>query len=256
MPAQPTPVRRVALLSRQAFDACLIYYRAGHAQPPHEHDKDSFSIVLAGSLEEEVDRQDHSAGPGQTSVKPRGTVHSDRYGPQGAVLLSYVFRCEETAAEVLGRRGWQWRPAGSSVRGLVLGLGQGRHSPGLGDLLWEALGATEARSATGQPPTWLAWARSELDRRDQPAGIELLAREAGVHRVHFTREFVRHFGLPPAAYRQRQMAARALRALVEDRLAPAAAAHDAGFADQSHMSRSIRSTFGMTPRRIAALLAG
>ena len=46
---------------------------------------------------------------------------------------------------------------------------------------------------------------------------------------------------------QRQMAARALRALVDDRLPPAIAAHDAGFADQSHMTRVFVRQYGFTP---------
>lgn len=248
-------VRKVPLGVQRAFDASLIYYPAGHTQDRHEHDRASFAVILAGSLVEEVEGRDHSGGPGQISLKPRRVVHADRYGRDGAVLLSFIFRCERTADEAIGRRGWEWRNAGAAVPELAFDLRNPPAEGQLDNLLWDCLAAAEPRASSGQPPAWLRWARSELDRCDQSADICSLAAKAGVHRVHFTRQFVRHYGLAPAAYRQRQMAARALRALVDDRLPPAIAAHDAGFADQSHMSRAIRSTFGMTPRRIAALLA-
>ena len=249
-------VRKVPLGAQRAFDASLIYYPAGHTQGRHEHDRASLAVVLGGSLVEEVDCRNHSGGPGQLSLKPSRVAHADCYGRDGAVLLSLVFRCEQTADEAIGRTGWQWRNAGAAVPSIAFALRTPPADGLLDDLLWDCLAGAQPRAATGQPPAWLRWARSELDRCDRSLDIGGLAADAGVHRVHFTRQFLRHYGIAPAAYRQRQMAARALRALVADRLPPAAAAYDAGFADQSHMSRSIRATFGMTPRRIAALLAG
>ncbi|HEX6218931.1 MAG TPA: AraC family transcriptional regulator [Sphingomicrobium sp.] len=248
-------VRKVALSSQAAFDASVIYYAAGHAQDRHEHDRASFAILLAGSLVEVVEGQEHAAGPCQASLKPRKVVHADRYGPDGAVLLSFVFRCEETADEALGQTGWQWRNVRMASPMAVFDLRGAAAGGILDDTLWDTLAATERPAPSTRPPEWLRWAKSELDSGERRRDIASLAAAAGVHRVHFTRQFARQYGLAPSSYRQRQMAGRALRAMVDLQASPAAAAFDAGFADQSHMTRAIRRTFGATPGRLAALLA-
>jgi AraC family transcriptional regulator len=248
----PPPVRRARLAALPEFDVNLIHYAAGHTQSRHEHSRASCAIVLAGSLTEEVDSRDHRAGPGQLSLKPGRIAHADRYGHDGAILLSFVFRCEQTADEAIGRRGWQWRTMGSVTPNLT--LSEPRSS--LDDVLWDWLATTDIDAPSGQPPAWLRWAKSELDRQDSRPDIASLAKDAGVHRVHFTRQFARYFGLSPSIYRQLQMAARAVSAMVDQGQSPATAAADAGFADQSHMARAIRAAFGTTPRRIALLLAG
>lgn len=247
-------VRKARLAVEPEFEAYLAYYPAGLQQEAHEHSGSQFSMVLAGSLVERVEGRDHSAGPGQLSVKPRGTAHADSYGRHGALLLSFQFRCEDTAAEVIGGDDWHWRLA--SRDGAMVALDAGRRSNRQSDLLWDVLSTSRRGDGTGVPPDWLRWARSQLDCADGISDIARLAAEAGVHRVHFSRQFARHFGLSPCAYRQRQMAARALHALVDGGLPPAVAAHDAGFVDQSHMARAIRASFGTTPGRMAALLGG
>jgi AraC-like DNA-binding protein len=76
--------------------------------------------------------------------------------------------------------------------------------------------------------------------------IGALAADAGMTREGFTRRFHRVVGLTPHAYRiaRRLNVARAL--LASD-VAPAEAAADAGFADQSHLGRGFRLSFGTTP---------
>jgi AraC family transcriptional regulator len=238
-------IRKAKLAGQPEFDAYLVYYPAGLEQRPHEHDCSQFSFLLAGSLIERVEGQEHRAGPGQASAKPQRVAHANSYGPNGAVLMSFHFRCEGTAEEVIRNGDWHWRLASATPEFGALGDVDG---------LWDVLGAAERRAPAGTPPEWLRWARSELDRGDRLAGIASLAAEAGVHRVHFSRQFAQHYGIAASIYRQRQMAARAIRAMIDDRASPAAAAHDSGFVDQSHLSRAIHATFGTTPRRLAALL--
>jgi AraC-like DNA-binding protein/quercetin dioxygenase-like cupin family protein len=249
-------VRKRLLRSTPAFDASLTYYPPGLSQAEHDHDRSQYSLILAGGLVERVEGIEHQAGPGEVSAKPRGVVHADRYGPCGALLLAFTMRDESTADEVNGGDSWHWRMARADGRAAVLDLVNPAWASDSDDLFWDMFSVAERRTSRAFVPDWLKWARSTLDSQaGRSVGIGTLAAEAGVHRVHLSREFVRHFGLSPSAYRQRQMAARALRAMVDDHLAPALAAQDAGFVDQSHMARAIRSTFGTTPRRIAALLA-
>lgn len=246
-------VRKAQLAAQPEFDAFLTYYPAGLQQSAHVHDCSQFSMVVGGSLIETVSGRDHLAGPGQLSVKPRSIAHANSYGRHGAILLSFHFRCEDSAAVVMGGLDWHWRL--SRPDGLRLALDARGRSGEQSDLLWDVLSASERGSSSGTPPQWLRWAQAELDAAEGLHDIGALAAHAGVHRVHFSREFVRFFGLSPTAYRQRQMAARALHAMVQHHVPAASAAQDAGFTDQSHMVRAIRRTYGSTPGRIAALLA-
>ncbi len=76
--------------------------------------------------------------------------------------------------------------------------------------------------------------------------IGAVAMLAGITREGFTRRFCRLVGLTPHAYRIVARLNAARRLLASD-VAPAEAAADAGFADQSHLGRAFRSHFGTTP---------
>jgi AraC-like DNA-binding protein len=77
------------------------------------------------------------------------------------------------------------------------------------------------------------------------------AERAGVTREAFSRAFVRRHGMPPHAF---GLVARLnlARALLRSGAPIAAAAAEAGFADQSHLGRCFRRTFGVTPGRYRA----
>jgi len=248
-------IRRGLLSEEDCFDAYLTFYPPHLRQPEHEHGCSQFSVLLSGGLTERVDGREFRAGPGQASAKARGTAHADEYGAQGALLVSFNFRCEEAASALLPEGKWQWRSAPPGKRSY--GPQLLRMNPGADreDLIWDLLAAGDEPARHGRPPEWLRWVRRQLDQPGAGPAIGSLAREAGVHRVCLTREFTRHFGLPPAAYRQRQMAGVALKALIDGNTSAADAAYLAGFADQSHMIRTMRGAFGMTPRRLASLLA-
>lgn len=102
-------------------------------------------------------------------------------------------------------------------------------------------------------------ARPELERvrarlADDTASPSLagLAREAGMSRYQLLRAFTAAYGLPPHAWRLQQRLARA-RALIALGTPLAQAAACAGFADQSHMTRTFARFWGFTPGAYAAL---
>jgi len=76
--------------------------------------------------------------------------------------------------------------------------------------------------------------------------VEMLAREAGLSRVHLTRAFSRCFGVPPHVYLNRVRLAFARQALLSGQtLVDVAMA--AGFADQSHFNRRFKGSVGVSP---------
>lgn len=97
-------------------------------------------------------------------------------------------------------------------------------------------------------------ARAVEQLRDDPArdvSLADLAATAGLNRFQILRAFRRAMGLTPRAFLIQQRLQLARR-LIRTGCTPADAAAAAGFADQSHLTRLFRRTFGITPGRLAA----
>ncbi|MBT0960908.1 AraC family transcriptional regulator [Denitromonas iodatirespirans] len=81
---------------------------------------------------------------------------------------------------------------------------------------------------------------------DQALDLERLAAVAGLSMHHFARAFAAHFHLSPHRYVQARRVLRAKQGLAGAQR-PLAVALDAGFTDQSHLTRWFRQAYGVTP---------
>jgi AraC-like DNA-binding protein len=89
--------------------------------------------------------------------------------------------------------------------------------------------------------------REHLQRQvAEPQALDQLAAVARVSKSCLVREFHRVVGLPPHAYHIQLRAARAARLLAMG-VSLSRAASEAGFADQSHLSRRFKTAYGVTP---------
>jgi AraC-like DNA-binding protein len=88
-----------------------------------------------------------------------------------------------------------------------------------------------------------------------PVSIDDLARLAGLSKYYLVRVFTREYGLTPHAYQSELRLARA-RTLLSRGVSPSFAAFEAGFADQSHLTRRMRATLGTTPAAYARQFDG
>jgi AraC-like DNA-binding protein len=85
--------------------------------------------------------------------------------------------------------------------------------------------------------------------------LEDLAEVAGCSRWALYRSFREFFGFAPSEY-QRDQRMRAARAQLRAGVTPADAAVAAGFADQAHLTRWFRRTYGVTPSAYQRLASG
>ncbi|MGD0764186.1 MAG: AraC family transcriptional regulator [Roseiarcus sp.] len=92
-------------------------------------------------------------------------------------------------------------------------------------------------------------ARRRLDEApEKPVSLAELAALVGVSRFQLLRGFAREVGTTPYAYLVQRRVRYARRLLVAGR-SLSAAATEAGFADQSHMTRAFTRQFGVSPGR-------
>jgi AraC family transcriptional regulator len=107
---------------------------------------------------------------------------------------------------------------------------------------------------------WLAAARQFLhDRFDSPFHLSELARAVGVHPVHLSREFARHYGVTMTQYLRTLRLARASELLLTTDHSISRIALSTGFFDHAHFTRVFSQRVGETPsafrRRCASPLA-
>jgi AraC-like DNA-binding protein len=76
--------------------------------------------------------------------------------------------------------------------------------------------------------------------------LETLSHQVGLSPFYFTRLFRQYTGLPPHAYRKQQRILLA-KQLLRKRIPISQVAAEAGFADQSHLTRHFKQVIGITP---------
>jgi AraC family transcriptional regulator len=221
-------------------------------QPPHRHDRPSIALLLSGAVEEQAGSGTVAAASGWLGLKPEDLRHSNCYGPDGAILLTLIVH-DPDLWRARGEEGWGWSAAGEAARPLVAAALSGRLP--FGALVTEMLALGKSGPAKqGVPPAWLGEVRRLSSHRPGLAVADL-ARTAGVHRVHLSRSFSRWYGESLSLFRLKRRTELGLRGMLYDGASPAAAASDAGFADQSHFTRAVRRMIGTTPGALRAIRA-
>lgn len=232
----------------------LVRYGPGQHQRRHAHASANLSLVLAGTLQETVGSQEVWANSGSLSAKPADVRHSNVYGDRGALLLAVTVEDPELWAEAAPREGWAWSRVSAEERTAILGAlrrgGGWCEADEVFDLLALAGSAPARRSS---PPAWLQEVAARLTE-DGTAPISKIAADAGVHPVYLARAFRQWFRTTPKGFRLWAKTSVAVDHLLGG-TNPARAAQESGFADQSHMCRSLRAATGSSPRELVELFA-
>lgn len=242
-----------------AFRVTEAHFPAELRLPSHLHDRGSFVVILAGSVEIGMMNRHHHCDPTTVLIEPIDARHDNRFGSRGAHVLVVQpdpGRLERFApvAPLLDeivrlRHGGVAALAWRLVREL-------RRPDELTPLAMEglflemlSLVARHDAPARSAPPEWLA--RVEARLREEPYGVDIasLASEAGVHPGHLVRVFRERYRVTPAAFVRRLRLEWALRRLADSREPISQIAVAAGFADQSHFTRVFKQQLGVTPGR-------
>ncbi|MCM2477478.1 AraC family transcriptional regulator [Rhizobium sp. CG5] len=237
-----------------------------HAFPRHSHDEFGIGLIEAGGQLSASGRGQVTAGAGDVITVNPGEVHD------GSPLRNENRRWRMLYLEP------------SLMRSLADGIdpeagGQGEfHAPVLSDrriaqrfahayrglsersslageeaLLTLTAGLLSARSTCLADPLHPGLRRVKAlidDAPDADLSLALMADEAGLSRFQVLRAFAAHYGLTPHAYLMQRRASRA-RALIRSGRPLADVAFEAGYADQSHMTRDFRRRYGLTPAAFA-----
>ena len=227
----------------------LAFYAPGAVLEAHCHETGFVGIVLGGAVEEQAGGRQASGRIGAMTVKPAGTVHRNRFGAAGAILLSIG----DAPRRPLDRLGWMWREqSGQAPAGLAaaLALRDGDPFGAAQEAAWQILASAgdEGRPGRASPAApWLSRVRDRVAATRGRPSIGALARSEGVHPVYLTRLFHLSYGCSISRFIRRLRVQRGADLLARTDLQVSAIAADLDFADQSHFCRTFRAEMGVSP---------
>ncbi|MFI1755311.1 AraC family ligand binding domain-containing protein [Streptomyces sp. NPDC020571] len=242
-----------------------------HVYPVHSHDAYSFGITDSGAQRFRCRGAAHTSGAGMVMAFNPDEAHDG----QKASELGYHYRIVHLGPalvrEVLtdaadggpGELPLFSRPVlddpalAATLARLYAAVAGGTDPLVRDERVTEAVLAMTARGATRAPRhrAPVATAQRQLARRIRallheanvrPISADGLAAAAGCSRFALYRAFRAEYGMAPSDY-QRVLRLRRARTLLAAGAGPAAVAADCGFADQPHMARWFRRTYGITP---------
>lgn len=230
---------------------------------PHTHDQPHACFVLEGSLREYDGSQLRTMSRATGRLSPGGDEHRMSVGPDGVRCIVLSVDDEFVVSSGVGLPDERRYLQGDGFAGIGRRLAaELNHSDDVSPVCLELLAlettvlADGSRpSPSGSAPGWLVRVceRVRDDLRSVPSLAELAA-DAGVSRAHLARVFRARYGCTIGQYVRRQRIEVARRLLLGTDLPLASIAFQAGFSDQSHMTRTIGTRFGRPPGRLRSSL--
>lgn len=231
--------------------------RARSSRHGHRHGRAHVCVLLDGSFEEQdATGQIRHCEVGTVRISPPGHKHRIHFGAEGARCLlflmpgpaartaswfpscgaSNLFRTQPKIA-ALAKRARTEACSGEPDAPLVIE-----------ELLAEILARAKAPERHTSPPGWLTRVRCRIDNGfREPIRLTRIAEEAGVHRVHLSRAFLRHYGRSAREHLRGLRLAEAARLLASSDRSIGQVAIESGFFDQSHLTTAFTERFGRPP---------
>ena len=197
----------------------------------HSHDDAYAAVVLVGGYEEAGDHGRFQVAAGDVLLHDRFEAHLDRFSALGAVVLNLHLPSGSPFAPGVAKI------ADPDV--IVRAAEESQNSA-----LELLLGSIQAKART-----YADWtdelAATLID--DPSLQLRCWAEAKALKPWTVSRGFAQVFGVSPEVFRARSRARQAWKLVQASKLPLAQIAHALGFADQSHMSRSVKQLTGENP---------
>jgi AraC family transcriptional regulator len=226
--------------------------------PVHGHELSHFCFVLAGNYREKIGSREFERQPATLVFYPPDASHTEEHFIDGRHLLVEI---DSNELERLGACGARFDEPGLLGDGSALWLAARMYREFCERDAFSALAlesiTTELlidasrkylKSPERKPPVWLAKAKEYLrENFSAPPGLNELAIAVGVHPTHLARVFRRFERCTVGEYVRRICLERARQKMISTGESLIEIALAAGFADQTHFTRTFKKHTGMTP---------
>jgi AraC family transcriptional regulator len=233
-----------------------VRHSVGKAVPMHEHEAPYVSLLLEGAYQERGGDFDIRYEPYTLVFHSARTVHEDEMlGPCRFFAINLLAPWEGVIAQLGGSRAHVFELRGGDPIWLALRLYReflartDSSEAAVEALVYELCSWVAAQKDDGsQEPSWLAHVdRTIGERFGEPLDVAAIAAGAGVHPSHLCRAFRRFRGHTITDALLGARVQHVARRLIESDDSLSAIASDAGFADQSHMTRVFKRVTGNAP---------
>jgi AraC family transcriptional regulator len=222
-----------------------------HARiPEHAHDWPVLSIFVLGRYSNKTERGEMLIAGPSAILYGAGAVHSNVIGPAGFEQIEIEFDPAWLDIEPVPKASvshWLGGRAAAEGRALARFCTQDVEEKHLRSMMQRFIQRAEAH--TPNIPSWIDEA-SQRFSEDPSLRIADLAREIGRHPSWLGSAYKSATGEGPAETAARVRLERATQLLRETDQSAVNIAMEAGFCDQSHMSRTFRRVLGRSPSEI------
>ena len=235
--------------------------------PTHTHENAFFCLVVRGSSTETSDTRTRTCDASVLKFHPAGEAHGDVWHDSGGEC--FTLELDALSRDRLSGHGITLEQPADFQGGLPLFLAlrlydELRHIDDVSPVAIEGL-ALElvAASVRGRStvlirnaPSWLEQARELLHQTFADAlSLPAIAAAVGVHPAHLARSFRQYHRCSVGDYVRKLRVEFARREIVSSDRTLAEIALAAGFADQSHFTKTFKRLTGMTPSRYETTFA-
>ncbi|HEY2476555.1 MAG TPA: AraC family transcriptional regulator [Candidatus Cybelea sp.] len=224
--------------------------------PFHVHEEVTVVVPLSGLFVENTLKTSIRGEPGVAIVETPESPHENIYSPLGGTNLRLRMSTELkklVSFEPCARA--RHLPTYKIAREMA------EHMAGADPLHLECAGL-EILGFVNNGPEWIPRGRpaylrdvvADLRANTCPErGIAAIASNASISPVRLVRSFRKTYGISLARFMRVLQMQRALSLLSDPELSISAVAAEAGFSDQSHMTRAFAHTYGLTPAAVRRL---
>jgi AraC family transcriptional regulator len=253
----------VKRFDQDGFVLTKVIYAPSTILAPHAHEFANVSIVRHGSFIEMLRGRSQECIAFSAIAKPAAEIHSDRFGPLGAVCFHISFTPQRAAETRQFSRIFEAPMAqGGLLPILTLKIDQelrvldSASALAIEGLVFELLAHVVRlgeRDSGVRLPRWLGRAK-DLIHGMYPERLSLcsIAEHVGVHPAHLAKTFRKHYRCSVGEYLRRVRIETAIQLLENAESSIAEVGCSVGFYDQSHFTHAFKRHTGVTPAHFRA----